>query len=262
MSYLVIKCGGSIVEELPSSFFSDLKKLQQIKQIKPIIVHGGGPMITSQLKLMNVKTTFVNGLRVTTKEVLDVVEMVLSGSVNKQIVRRMLDQGVKGMGMSGVDGQLLQAVPIKETDKYGYVGQIKSVNVKLLESLADQDYIPVISPIAISEDHQHYNINADVAAAAIAASLQAPLCFISDIPGVLVNDKVLHFADQKKIEQLIQNQTINGGMIPKVKAALSALNAGAPEVSIVNGMDHHALVDFVQGKRIGTRIQLREISYV
>lgn len=262
MSYLVIKCGGSIVEELPESFFQDLVKLQTKRKIKPIIVHGGGPMITSQLKLMNVKTTFVDGLRVTTSEVLDVVEMVLSGSVNKKIVRRMIDQDANAIGMSGIDGQLLEATPIADVDKYGYVGQIKSVNVTLIKSLLDQDYIPVISPIAIGADHQHYNINADVAASAIASSLQAPLCFISDIPGVLVNDEVLHYADQIKIEQLIEDKTINGGMIPKVQAALSALIAGAPEVSIVNGLGEHALFDFVQGEKIGTRIQLKEISYV
>lgn len=262
MTYLVIKCGGSIVDQLPSSFFNNLVMLQKTKSIKPIIVHGGGPMITTQLKQMNVKTTFVNGLRVTTKEVLDVVEMVLSGSVNKKVVRKMINQKAKAIGMSGIDGHLLQATPIKEADKYGYVGNITAVNTDLIKTMIEQNYIPVISPIAIGSDHQHYNINADVAASAIASSLPAPLCFVSDIPGICVNNKVLHFADQAKIKQLIDQQVIYGGMIPKVESALKALELGATEVSIVNGMEPNALLDFANGDPIGTRIQLREVSYV
>jgi len=262
MSYLVIKCGGSIVEQLPDSFFKDLVELQKDKNIKPVIVHGGGPMITSQLKKMKVETTFVNGLRVTTKEVLDVVEMVLSGSINKDIVRRLIDQDANPIGMSGIDGQLLEATPIKEADQYGFVGQIKSVNKKLLDSLVEQNLIPVISPIAIGKDHQHYNINADVAAAAVASALEAPLCLISDIPGVMADNHVLHQINQQKINQLIDDETINGGMIPKVQSALKALHSGAKEVAIINGLEEHAIVDFVQGEKIGTRIQLKEISYV
>ncbi|WP_440897788.1 acetylglutamate kinase [Amphibacillus sp. Q70] len=262
MTYLVIKCGGSIVDELPSSFFNNLVKLQEIKKIKPIIVHGGGPMITSQLKQMNVKTTFVNGLRVTTEEVLDVVEMVLSGSINKKIVRKMIDQKAKAIGMSGIDGHLLQAAPIKEADKYGYVGDITVVNTDLIQTMVEQNYIPVISPIAIGNDHQHYNINADVAASAVASALSAPLCFVSDIPGICIDDQVLHFADQAKINQLIKEQVIYGGMIPKVKSALKALELGATEVSIVNGLESNALLNFANGDPIGTRIQLGEVSYV
>src|SRR5690625_2785015 len=128
MSYLVIKCGGSIVEQLPDSFFKDLVELQKDKNIKPVIVHGDGPMITSQLKKMKVETTFVNGLRVTTKEVLDVVEMVLSGSINKDIVRSLIDKGANQIVMSGIDGHLLEATQIKEADQYVYVVQINSVN--------------------------------------------------------------------------------------------------------------------------------------
>lgn len=262
MSYLVIKCGGSIVDQLPNSFFKDLVELQKTKNIKPVIVHGGGPMITTQLEKMNVKTNFVDGLRVTTKEVLDVVEMVLSGSINKKIVRRLIDQEAHAIGMSGIDGQLLEATPIDAADKYGFVGQIHSVNTKLINSLVDQNYIPVISPIGIGKNHQHYNINADVAAAAVASALQAPLCLISDIPGVLVDNEVMHQIDQIKINELIDDETINGGMIPKVQSALKALHSGAKEVSIINGMEDHALSDFMQGEQIGTRIQLKEISYV
>ncbi|MBU5595609.1 acetylglutamate kinase [Amphibacillus sp. MSJ-3] len=262
MNYLVIKCGGSIIDELPSSFFSNLVLLQKEKDIKPIIVHGGGPMITRHLKQMNVKTSFVNGLRVTTKEVLDVVEMVLSGLVNKNIVRKMMNEKAKAIGMSGVDGHLLRATPIKEIDKYGYVGDISAVNIDLIKIMLEQNYIPVISPIAIGKDDQHYNINADVAASAIASSLHAPLCFVSDIPGICVNDKVLHLVNQTKIKQLINEEVIYGGMIPKVQSALKALELGAREVSIVNGMEDNALLNFINGEPVGTKIQLGEVSYV
>lgn len=266
MEYLVIKCGGSIVAELPDEFFQNILKIQKDKKVMPIIVHGGGPMISSQLKQMGVVTTFVDGLRVTTNEVLDVVEMVLSGSVNKQIVRKMMQQNAQAIGMSGVDGNLLQAIPVKQSSNIGYVGDIARVNTKLLTNMISQGYIPVISPIAIGADSQRYNINADTAAAAIASALQAPLCFISDIPGIYVEEngkkRTLHHTDKAEIEALIETKIIQGGMIPKVQAALQALMHQVPEVAIVNGTDPKSLLDFVGGKSVGTRIQLKEVSHV
>ncbi|CQR46026.1 Acetylglutamate kinase [Paraliobacillus sp. PM-2] len=266
MEYMVIKCGGSIVDQLTPAFYQNIAQLQKEKQINPIIVHGGGPMISTYLKQMNVSTTFVDGLRVTTNEVLDVVEMVLSGAVNKQIVRNLTSQHVKAIGMSGIDGHLLEAVPVKNADRIGYVGNIKKVNTCVLEDVMDQNYIPVISPIALGEQNQRYNINADIAASAVAQALQAKLCFISDIPGILVEEngqkQTLHETSKQEVEGLIKSKVIYGGMIPKVKAALMALEKNVPEVGIVNGTKAGTLIDFIDGKKVGTRIQLEEVSHV
>ncbi|WP_079710450.1 acetylglutamate kinase [Paraliobacillus ryukyuensis] len=266
MDYIVIKCGGSIVDQLSPSFYKNVIELQEQKQVQPIIVHGGGPMISTRLKQMNVATRFVNGLRVTTKEVLDVVEMVLSGSVNKQMVRALLQQGGQAMGLSGIDGHLLHAKPITDTNKYGFVGEVEHVNVTFLKNIIAHDYIPIISPIAIGEQNQRYNINADLAAAAIAQALHANLCFISDIPGILVDKngqkRPLHETTKKQIESLIASNIIYGGMIPKVQAALTALEQGAPCVAILDGMKTNSLTDFIAGKQVGTSIQLEEVSHV
>ena len=168
MKYAVIKCGGSVLENLPKSFYEDVVKLHQSGEWAPVIVHGGGPLITSLLKTLHVETTFVNGLRVTNHEVLDVVEMVLSGSVNKQVVRNLIEAGGKALGVSGVDGMLLKARPVNEAKTIGFVGEVTEVNKKIIEDIADQGFIPVISPIGIDSSSQRYNINGDVAAAAVA----------------------------------------------------------------------------------------------
>lgn len=262
MQTIVFKCGGSIVDELPESFFQTLATLKASHNVNPIIVHGGGPMISSKLQQLNVATTFVEGLRVTTNEVLDVVEMVLSGTVNKQIVRKLTAFNQNVCGVSGVDGGLLKAIPVSQAKKIGYVGEVTSVNGVFLKTLTDSGYIPVISPVAVDESGQRYNVNADMAAAAIAESLVAPLLFISDIPGVKQDDKVLHHLCQKEIETLIDHGTIYGGMIPKVQSALAALEKGVPEVAIVSGLEETAMAQFIAGETVGTRITLSEVSYV
>ncbi|MBM7540949.1 acetylglutamate kinase [Amphibacillus cookii] len=261
MKNLVIKCGGSIVDQLPDAFYKNIAALAKAKGVNPIIVHGGGPMISSHLKQMNVATTFVDGLRVTTHEVLDVVEMVLSGSINKQMVRKLNEQQGKAVGISGVDGNLLVATPIGTTEKIGYVGQVEQVNTPFIKTMIKQDYIPVISPIAIGPHQQRYNVNADTAAAAIASALSAPLCFVSDIDGIYVGEEVLRVADPLKIEQLIADQVINGGMIPKVRGAIDALKSGVTEVAILNGMNPNSIAQFINGATVGTRIYLKEVAH-
>lgn len=258
----MIKCGGSIIDDLPDSFFKNLVHLKNVNKVQPIIVHGGGPEITTKLNELNVKTTFVNGMRVTTQEVLDVVEMVLNGSVNQKVVKKLNDQDGNAIGLSGVDDELLQATPIEAADIYGFVGEIEAVNTSQIKNLIEQNYIPVLSPVAIGEGDQHYNVNADLVASAVAQALQAPLCYVSDIPGILIDQEVLHFADQTKINQLIDQEVIYGGMIPKVESALAALEAGVPEVSIVSGIEENALMDFINQKQVGTTIKLKEVSYV
>ncbi|MDQ1147340.1 acetylglutamate kinase [Bacillus sp. SORGH_AS 510] len=262
MKYLVIKCGGSVLENLPRSFYEDVVQMHQSGEWTPIIVHGGGPLITSLLKNLNVETTFVNGLRVTNHDVLDIVEMVLSGSVNKLVVRNLVEVGGNAFGISGVDGGLLKAVPTSESKTLGFVGEVVGVNQSVIEGIVNQGYIPVISPIGIDASGQRYNINGDIAASAIAKALEANLCFISDIPGILIEKNgvktKLDKATKSTIEELIDNQTIYGGMIPKVKAAIDGLVHNIPEVGIINGFEKNSLIDYTAGKEIGTKIVLEE----
>jgi acetylglutamate kinase len=260
MNYIVIKCGGSVLENLPKSFYEDVISLHQKGEWTPIIVHGGGPLINKLLKSLNVETTFVNGLRVTNHEVLDIVEMVLSGTVNKQVVRNIIEAGGSSLGVSGVDGSLLQAKPTSK--ELGFVGEVVEVNTQVIESIVDQGHIPVVSPIGIDSNGQRYNINGDVAASAVAKALGANLCFISDIPGILVEENgeksKLDMATKAKVEELIENKTIYGGMIPKVKAAIDGLVHKIPMVGIIDGFEKNSLVDYVNGKNIGTKIVLEE----
>ncbi|QGH36579.1 acetylglutamate kinase [Gracilibacillus salitolerans] len=267
MNYVVIKCGGSVFEQLPSSFYQDIVTIQKQGEWQPIIVHGGGPLISQLLEQTGVKTTFVKGLRVTTNEVLDVVEMALSGSMNKGIVRKIAEANGEAIGLSGIDGKLLEAKRMKDDTTLGFVGEVIQVNKNLLESFVDQGLIPVVSPIGMDKTGQRYNINADMAASAVAQALEAKLCFISDIPGIYHEvdgeKQVFHQLNEAKIEALIQEEIIFGGMIPKVKSALSALHKNVREVSIVDGTAAHGLVEFMQGKQVGTRIALeQEVPHV
>ena len=262
MKYLVIKCGGSVLENLPKSFYQDVISLHQSREWIPIIVHGGGPLINQLLKSLDVETRFVDGLRVTSKEVLDVVEMVLSGMVNKQVVRKIIEAGGNAIGVSGVDGSLLQAAPAQNAKQLGFVGDVIGVNDEVIDGVIQQGYIPVISPIGIDGNGQRYNINGDVAASAVAKALGANLCFISDIPGILVEkDGVktkMDVVSKSIIEEMIDNQTIYGGMIPKAKAAIDGLVHNIREVAIINGFEKNSLIDYTQGKKIGTKIVLEE----
>ncbi|MCM2533883.1 acetylglutamate kinase [Neobacillus pocheonensis] len=262
MKYLVIKCGGSVLENLPRTFYEDLVKIHDSGKWTPVLVHGGGPLITGLLKNLNVETTFVNGLRVTNQEVLDVVEMVLSGSVNKQVVRNIIEVGGNAFGVSGVDGTLLKAKPSDDSETLGFVGEVVEVNREVIEGIITQGHIPVISPIGIDTSGQRYNINGDIAASAIAKALEANLCFISDIPGILVEKngkkKKLDSVTKAQVEELINNQTIYGGMIPKVTAAIDGLVHKIPEVGIINGFEKNSLIDYSNGLATGTKIVLEE----
>lgn len=251
-----------MLENLPRSFYEDIVKIHQAGEWTPIIVHGGGPLITGLLKNLNVETTFVNGLRVTSLQVLDVVEMVLSGSVNKQVVRNLIEAGGNAYGISGVDGCLLKAKPAENSEVIGFVGEVVEVNKPLIENIIQQGYIPVISPIGIDDNGQRYNINGDIAASAVAKALEANLCFISDIPGILIEmngeKKKLDLVSKAAVENLIENKTIYGGMIPKVTAAIDGLVHNIPEVAILNGFEKNSLIDYINGKKIGTKIVLEE----
>lgn len=262
MKFLVIKCGGSVLENLPRSFYQEIVTLHQSGEWVPVIVHGGGPLITSLLKKLDVETSFVNGLRVTSQEVLDVVEMVLSGSVNKQIVRNILEVGGRAMGISGVDAALLKAKPSENSEVLGFVGEVVEVNKEAIMGIVSQGNIPVVSPLGVDIYGQRYNINGDIAASAIAKALGANLCFISDIPGILIEQdgkkKKLDKVTKAIVEELIHKEIIYGGMIPKVTAAIDGLVHNIPEVGIINGFEINSLIDYTNGKAIGTKIVLEE----
>lgn len=258
MEYLVIKIGGSVMDKIPPSFYKDLVMMKVQHGIQPVLVHGGGPNISSHLELMKIQSQFINGIRKTTEPVLHVVEMILSGSMNKEIVRNIFKAGGNAFGLSGVDGMLLEAKLIASEVDLGLVGEIVLVNHAILQQLAASEMIPVVSPVAVDRLGQGYNINADAAAAAIAKALHASLCIVTDVDGVFANDKVIPAISDLEADRLIEIETITGGMIPKVQSAFQTLNEGVKEVVILNGACERILSDFIQGKDVGTTFYLKE----
>lgn len=263
---VVLKVGGSILKELPKGFYDTVVHLKETTNVYPVIVHGGGPEINQALKQMKVESEFVDGLRVTSKEVLAVVENILSGSVNKQIVTNLQQSGGTGIGLSGVDASLLEVKAQDPSGKLGFVGEVKKVNTDWLHLIIKNGGVPVISPIGIHESGQHYNVNGDTAAAAIAKGLQAKLALISDIPGVLEDVKgtqTLHpQLTATEIEEKIANGVIYGGMIPKVSSALQALSGGVTESVILNGLNPNDLQAYLLGEEVGTKIVKEEVYHV
>ncbi|MCM3536500.1 acetylglutamate kinase [Priestia endophytica] len=232
-SVVVIKCGGSIINELTDDFFQSLSVLKQNHHV--VIVHGGGPDIAETLNGLNIQTEFVEGLRKTSDEVLNVVQMVLGGKVNKTFVTKLFKNKIKAVGLSGCDGAILQAQQIQD-GKLGFVGEVSHVESNLLYSLLEQGYVPVISSIGMDENGQLLNVNADVAAGAVAKGLKAErLLFITDVKGVLKDGELLETLTVKEVEKLIDEQVITGGMIPKVKTAVSALSSSLDNVYIASG---------------------------
>lgn len=255
--YLIIKCGGSILNQLPDAFYKTICDLNEEGEWQPVLVHGGGPHISSLLEKMNVPVHFNKGQRVTSDDVLDVVEMVLCGSVNKQLVRKLEAVGGKSIGISGMDAGLLNAKPMDASGLLGFVGEVTEVDPTVIHQFSELGYIPVVAPLAKDHDGQRYNVNGDLAAAAIAKALNGHLCFVSNIDGVLHEKAgkkvVLQELTPEDVEQLIEQKVIYGGMIPKVQAAIDSLYAGAHEVVILNGLKEESLRAFTQGISIGTK---------
>lgn len=254
----VMKCGGSTLADLPDSFYEQLRDVQQAGLV-PVIVHGGGPAISDTLGKLGIETEFVGGLRKTSEDVLDVVEMVLAGSMNKQIVRRLNRVGASALGLSGTDGRLIQAKPVAEADQVGFVGDVTQVDAALIQGIMEMGYIPVIAPIGIDDNAQRYNINADTAAGAVAAHLGADrLVVITDVAGIMkpVDGKLtlLPVVTIQEIEEMIVSGDIYGGMIPKVRAAMKCLEGGVTEVVIAKGTEPDVLRRLVAGEELGTRI--------
>jgi acetylglutamate kinase len=236
MRILVIKCGGSIIEELSPSFFKSIKELQN-RGYQLVFVHGGGPDINEMLTKYDIEPVFENGLRKTTDEVLDIVELMLSGKSNRNLVHKLEANGIKAVGLNGSDGKLLTGEFIDEAT-LGAVGEIKHVNIELLELLLENGICPVLTPISITESGKKLNVNADMAAGAVAKALNAEMClFVTDVKGVLKDDNILEELSETQIQNLINEGSIHGGMIPKVNTALSVLKKGIHEVMIVSGKD-------------------------
>ncbi|MDQ0207935.1 acetylglutamate kinase [Alkalicoccobacillus murimartini] len=247
---VVIKCGGSTLNDLSDEFFQSVVQLKRQGK-HPVIVHGGGPDINRMLEQLEIKSEFVDGLRKTTTEVLDTVEMVLCGRVNKQIVKRTHDNEGLAVGLAGCDANLLVVKPVN-IEKLGFVGQPVSVNTDLIHALLGQDLIPVIAPIGVDEFGTHFNINADTAAAAVAEAMVADeLVFVTDVDGILKDGLALESVTDKDVYQYIEDGVIYGGMIPKVRAALQCLKGPLSFVRIVNGK--HAVFSAGEGLK-GTKI--------
>jgi len=258
---IVIKYGGSAQtsDELKAKFAQDISLLK-IVGMKPVVVHGGGKSITSLLSDLNIDTKFIDGQRVTTKEVMRIVEMVLSGEVNKEIVSLLNSQGVKALGISGKDADFIKAIP-KDREVYGYTGVIEEIDPTIIYNILDDGFIPVIAPIAsgVSLGHPGFNINADLAASKIAVALNArKVLFLTDTPGVLDKDKnLIQTLTISKAEQLKKDGTIVGGMVPKVDACIEALRGGVKKAHIIDGrLEHSLLLEILTSSGIGTCIEL------
>nr|WP_100374670.1 acetylglutamate kinase [Bacillus sp. FJAT-45037] len=247
---IVIKCGGSTLNELSPAFYEAMVELWKLGKYV-VLVHGGGPHINQVLHQLKVESTFINGLRKTTKEVLETVEMVLCGKVNKQLVTSIQLAGAKAIGLSGCDGNLLMAKPI-DLSKLGFVGEPVKVNDHLLHTLLQAGYMPIIASIATSVEGQHYNVNADHAAAAVANSLGASqLVFVTDVDGILKDGEPVKVISKEQIDTWLVDGTIHGGMIPKVTAALKSLTGQMETVVIMNGKSNML---FANGEMLGTKI--------
>jgi len=254
----VMKCGGSTLAALPDAFFEDLRKLQE-DGFRPVIVHGGGPAITETLDRLGIKSEFVNGLRKTDEATLDVVEMVLAGRINKEIVRRIQSAGAKALGRSGTDGMLSPARPVANSDELGFVGDVTGVNAAIIEGVMAMGYIPVIAPIGIDDAGQRYNINADTAAGAVASHLGVDrMIVVTDVPGILRTvdgeKRVLPSVTTAEIDEMIATGEIYGGMIPKVKSAVQCIQGRVREVVIIGGSEPGAFARAVREGGVGTRI--------
>lgn len=266
---VVIKYGGSAMEEegMKRSFALDLVLLKYIG-IHPVVVHGGGPQIAEMLAKVGKKSQFIQGMRVTDGETMDVVEMVLVGKVNKEIVSLINQQGGKAVGLSGKDGGLITAKKLKltkapgksgmtEVIDIGMVGEVKAINPGVIEALEKDNFIPVIAPVGIGEKGETYNINADLAAGEIASALKAEkLILLTDVEGVLDGRRqLIPTLNAKQAKRFIAQKVISSGMIPKVHCCLHALEKGVAKTHIIDGRVEHAiLLEIFTDVGIGTQI--------
>ena len=275
---VVIKYGGHAMkdEALKRSFALNVALLKYVG-VRPVIVHGGGPQIGSMLKQLNIESFFREGLRITDDATMDVVEMVLVGKVNKEIVSQLNLAGARAVGLSGKDGQLIRARKMEmvvavenrppEIIDLGRVGEVMGVDTDLLNLISREDYIPVIAPTGVDEQNGTYNINADAVAGAVAAALKAKrLLLLTDVPGILTKEKeLIKTLSMNETWELFADGTLQGGMIPKVKCCLEALQEGVEKAMIIDGrVENCILLELFTDAGIGTEIvgaRPREAQY-
>jgi len=250
---IVVKYGGKamIEEELKEQFAKDIALMKYVG-MKPVVVHGGGPQINQMLKRLGREPKFVRGVRVTDRETMEVVEMVLGGTINKEIVARINRHGGKAVGLSGKDGRLITARPLhtkppgpgEERLDLGQVGEVEAIDPQVLNSLDQDRFIPVIAPIGVDSDGKTYNINADLVAGEMAAALKAEkIVILTDVKGILDRKKqLIPTLPKKEVMRLIKSGVISEGMLPKVQSCLTALEGGVRKAHIINGCVPHALL--------------------
>lgn len=269
---IVVKFGGNAMVDpaLHESFARDIV-LMKLVGMNPVVVHGGGPQIGALLEKLNIKTEFVDGMRVTDAETMDVVEMVLGGSVNKEIVASLNRNGGKALGVTGKDGQLIRANKLNVTRKspefdapeivdIGHVGEVDQIDTQVLDVILDSDFIPVIAPIGVGRDGSTYNINADLVAGKLAEVMQAEkLMLLTNVAGLLdKEDNILTGLTTGQVDALIADGTISGGMLPKIRCALDAVKGGVTSAHIVDGRVPHAvLLEIFTDEGMGTLITNR-----
>lgn len=266
---IVIKYGGNAMEneELKNSFARDIV-LMKLVGMNPIIVHGGGPQIGELLERLEIHSEFINGMRVTDSETMDVVEMVLGGRVNKEIVSLMNQHGGRAIGLTGKDASLIRARQLEVRDPFpevtrseivdiGHVGEVVSVNTEVINMLTASDVIPVIAPIGVGDDGKAYNINADSVAGHVAEALQAEkLILLTNVAGLQDGEgNVLTGLTAERVDELIADGTIQGGMLPKIQCALDAVKGGVTSAHIIDGRVAHAtLLEIFTDEGVGTLI--------
>ncbi len=256
---IVIKYGGAamIDPDLKRQFAQDVVLMKYVG-MHPVIVHGGGPQISGMMKRLGMEPKFVEGVRVTDPETMSIVEMVLAGTINKEIITLIHQMGGKGVGLTGKDGRLIKAKRlVEDKESINHVGEVDSVDPEILRTLDEGRFIPVISPIGADETGKTYNINADLVAGSLAAALSAEkLLILTDVPGILdEKGTLIPTLSKKKVEQLIQDGVVRGGMMPKVKAALSAVEEGVRKSHIIDGRVPHALLlEIFTDQGVGTEI--------
>ena len=269
---MVIKFGGNAMTdpELHESFARDVV-LMKLVGMNPIVVHGGGPQIGKLLDRLGIESRFVGGMRVTDEETVDVVEMVLGASVNKEIVDSIHRNGGRAVGITGKDGELLRAKALSAqndaggAEDIGLVGEVESVDTDILTMLANSDYIPVIAPVAGSVDGRTYNINADLVAGKLAEVLKAEkLMLLTNVTGLMDGEgKTLTGLSTRRVDELIEQSVITGGMLPKVRCAMDAVRAGVTSAHIIDGrVPHSTLLEIFSDEGIGTLITNQSMGNV
>ncbi|WP_456328341.1 acetylglutamate kinase [Archaeoglobus sp.] len=269
-SYMVIKIGGHamVSDAVLESVVKDVLLLYYVG-IKPIVVHGGGPEISEKMKKFGIKPKFIDGLRVTDEETMEIVEMVLDGKINSKIVSMFIKNGGKAVGISGKDGLLIVAKKklikrkrgdLEEVIDLGFVGETECVNPDILKILIDHGFIPVVSPVASDLAGNIYNINADIVAGHIASALKAKkLIILTDVPGILRNpedkNSLISRIKAEELEKMLESGVFSGGMLPKVEAVLMALKNGVERAHIIEGREHSILLELFTKEGIGTMVE-------